>query len=129
MKKLRETETSNLQFQESQSVSSSHPHAPLPFLHSAGQHATSDQNETSFKYRPALPDISTQSRVSGVAWFSRRQAETMKVLTGRTPSIYLLVDGCQREVTEVLPVGARHDYSDAVRLGEVVRFVRAGDVC
>jgi hypothetical protein len=129
MKKLRETETSRLEVKESQSISSSHPHAPLPFLHSAGRDSTSDQNETSFKYRPALPDISTQSRVSGVAWFSRRQAETAKVLTGRTPSIYLLKDGCQREVTEVLPVGARHDYSDAVRLGEVVRFVRVGGVC
>ncbi len=129
MKKLRETETSRLEVKESQSISSSHPHAPLPFLHSAGRDSTSDQNETSFKYRPALPDITTQSRVSGVAWYSRRQAETMKVLTGRTPSIYLLKDGCQREVTEVLPVGARHDYADAVRLGEVVRFVRVGDVC
>lgn len=129
MKKIRETETSKLESQESHSVSSSHPHAPLPFLHSAGQNSTSDQNETSFKYRPALPDITTQSRVSGVAWFSRRQAETTKVLTGRTPSIYLLKDGCQREVTEVLPVGARHDYADAVKLGEVARFVRVGDVC
>lgn len=53
----------------------------------------------------------------------------MKVLTGRTPSVYLLKDGGQREVTEVLPVGARHDYSDAVKLGEVARFVRVGDVC
>ena len=53
----------------------------------------------------------------------------MRVLTGRTPSIYLLEGGCQREVTEVLPVGARHDYADAVKLGEVVRFVRVGDVC
>lgn len=129
MKKFTQAETSRMEIQETQSISSSHPHAPLPFLHSAGQNSTSDQNETSFKYRPALPDITTQSRVSGIAWFSRRQAETTKVLTGRTPSIYLLKDGCQREVTEVLPVGARHDYADAVKLGEVVRFVRAGDVC
>ena len=129
MKKPRGTDTSKLESQKSHSVSSSHPHAPLPFLHSAGQSSTSDQNETSFKYRPALPDVATQSRVRGIAWFSRQQAETTKVLTGRTPSIYLLKDGCQREVTEVLPVGARHDYSDAVKLGEVVRFVRVGDVC
>ena len=129
MKKFTQTETSRMEIQETQSISSSHPHAPLPFLHSAGQNSTSSQDETSFKYRPAMPDISTQSRLSGVAWYSRRQAETTKVLTGRTPSIYLLKDGCQREVTEVLPVGARHDYSDAVKLGEVARFVRVGDVC
>jgi hypothetical protein len=129
MKKLAQTETSRMEIQETQSISSSHPHAPLPFLHSAGQISTFDQNESSFKYRPAMPDITTQSRVSGVAWYRRRQAETMKVLTGRTPSIYLLKDGCQREVTEVLPVGARHDYADAVKLGEVARFVRVGDVC
>lgn len=129
MKKFRETATSMDREQATNAVSSSHPHAPLPFLHSAVQNQTSDQNETSFKYRPAIPDVATQSRLSGVAWYSRRQAETIKILTGRTPSVYLLKDGCQREVTEVLPVGARHDRADAVKLGEVVRFVRLGGVC
>ena len=129
MKKFRETATSMDREQTANAVSSSHPHAPLPFLHSAVQNSTSGQDETSFKYRPAIPDVATQSRLSGVAWYSRRQAEAIKILTGRTPSIYLLKDGCQREVTEVLPVGARHDRADAVRLGEVVRFVRLGGVC